>query len=113
MATWKKYYIGDRGPFYYDADLAVEDPDGDFSGENYHGVLTDGDQKASKFVKTGTGTDPDELTSHSDVDTKINGLSLSSTTETKTVVTDVDFVNETITTEDITYVTDVSLVGQP
>lgn len=42
MATWKKTYFGGVGPFYYDADETVSDPDGDFSGQNLEGLTTDG-----------------------------------------------------------------------
>jgi hypothetical protein len=113
MPTWKKYYIGGSGPFYYDEDRSVDDPDGDFAGENYNSVLTDGAAKAEKFTATGIGTDPEDLPTNSQVDTKLNNLSLSVTTTTKTVITGVDFTTETVTTEDITYVTNVTLNGQP
>lgn len=38
----RKVYIGSIGPFLYDDAEPINDPDGDFLGENYHGLITDG-----------------------------------------------------------------------
>lgn len=38
----KKLYIGGHGPFLYDDDANVDDPDGDFAGETQDGFQTDG-----------------------------------------------------------------------
>ncbi len=109
MATWKKYYMGDRGPFYYDADRSINDPDGDFSGESEQGFLSDGPIKADSYKASSESSDPDSLTTNNQVDQKINNASVSLTTQTVTVVTGVDFAAETVTTQDITFVTDISI----
>ena len=41
MAT-KKVYFGSSGPFLYDDTAALNDPDGDFAGENVQSLITDG-----------------------------------------------------------------------
>lgn len=41
--TIRKAYIGSLGPFYYDDAEAINDPDGDFAGENQRGLTTDGE----------------------------------------------------------------------
>lgn len=38
----KKLYIGGHGPFLYDDDANVDDPDGDFAGETQDGFQTEG-----------------------------------------------------------------------
>lgn len=38
----RKLYIGSVGPFLYDDDVAIDDPEGDFAGEDHCGVVTDG-----------------------------------------------------------------------
>ncbi len=38
----KKVYLGSIGPFIFDDEDLVDDPDGDFSGETVGGLLTDG-----------------------------------------------------------------------
>jgi len=38
----KKYYIGSRGPFFYDDATPIDDPDGDFAGEDNCALVTDG-----------------------------------------------------------------------
>ena len=38
----KKYYIGSLGPFFYDDAKAIDDPDGDFAGEDNKAIVTDG-----------------------------------------------------------------------
>ena len=40
--TERKYYVGSHGPFYYDDEDDIDDPDGDFSGEQRAGFVTDG-----------------------------------------------------------------------
>jgi len=40
--TEKKIYIGTHGPYYYDDADAVDDPDGDFSGEHRRGFVSQG-----------------------------------------------------------------------
>ena len=40
--TEKKIYIGSVGPFLYNDDNLISDPDGDFSGEYHQGLATDG-----------------------------------------------------------------------
>jgi hypothetical protein len=40
--TLRKFYIGSHGPFLYDDDDDINDPDGDFSGETHGGIVTDG-----------------------------------------------------------------------
>ncbi len=93
--AWRKLYIGDQGPFYYDDEVLVDDPDGDFPGETQHAILTAGGLKiggveyATRLV--------DALTN------------VTVNTSTVTVVTGVDFGAETVTTEDITFVTGVNL----
>lgn len=39
----KKIYIGSVGPLLYDDTDDINDADGDFSGESYKGLMTDGD----------------------------------------------------------------------
>ncbi len=43
--TIRKYYIGSLGPFLYDDTDLINDPDGDFAGEDLHGFITDGPVK--------------------------------------------------------------------
>lgn len=50
----KKLYIGGHGPFLYDDDANVDDPDGDFAGETQDGFQTDGQ------VYVGTAPTKDE-----------------------------------------------------
>lgn len=38
----KKVYIGSVGPFVYDDEKDINDPDGDFSGETQQAIRTDG-----------------------------------------------------------------------
>lgn len=109
MTTWKKYYIGDQGPFYYDADRLIEDPDGDFVGSPERAISSDGGGSLESLSITGTPTNDTDVARKQDVDQAVEDLSLKLTTKTKTVVTDVDFSAETVTTENITYVTDVEL----
>jgi hypothetical protein len=40
--TLRKFYIGSHGPFYFDDEDDIDDPDGDFSGEQRAGFVTDG-----------------------------------------------------------------------
>lgn len=109
MATFKKYYIGDRGPFYYDADRAIEDPDGDFVGENEKPITSDGSSSMAQMTLTEAPVDPTDVVRLQELTDQINGLSLTVTTATIDVVTDVDFVGETTTKQTVTYVTDVIL----
>jgi hypothetical protein len=37
----KKFYVGTFGPFIFDNTDPVDDPDGDFAGENYHSFTSD------------------------------------------------------------------------
>ena len=38
----RKLYVGSVGPFLYDDATAIDDPEGDFAGEDHCGVVTDG-----------------------------------------------------------------------
>lgn len=49
MAT-KKYYLGSIGPYYYDDATSVDDPDGDFSGEDQGGFVSDGAIKTNDLT---------------------------------------------------------------
>jgi len=40
--TERKVYIGSFGPFLFDDTDSIDDPDGDFSGMSYKGLVTDG-----------------------------------------------------------------------
>ena len=104
----RKYYIGDVGPLFFDDESPVDDPDGDFAGEDRIALRTEGSIRAS-----GEDTHEDSLTTKSTVDTldryaknhAVEHLPAGSdpvATKTVTVVTGVDFVGETITTKDIT-----------
>ena len=52
----KKYYIGSTGPFLYDDAKAIDDPDGDFAGENNRALVTDG-----QLIVGQAPTDSDEV----------------------------------------------------
>jgi hypothetical protein len=38
----RKFYVGSLGPFEYDDTDAIDDADGDFSGESYNAIVTSG-----------------------------------------------------------------------
>jgi len=38
----RKVYLGSFGPYFYDDEVPIVDPDGDFVGYNRSGILTDG-----------------------------------------------------------------------
>jgi len=38
----KKLYIGSLGPYFYDDAVALDDPDGDFAGEDHQAIVSDG-----------------------------------------------------------------------
>jgi len=44
----KKIYFGSLGPYLYDDNDDIDDPDGDFAGESYKSVMTDGQLKVSE-----------------------------------------------------------------
>jgi hypothetical protein len=52
--TLRKYYMGGMGPYLYDDEVDVLDPDGDFPGCVQSGMLTDGPIKTTK-TPTATG----------------------------------------------------------
>ena len=57
--TERKIYIGSVGPFLYDDADPIDDQDGDFSGENYHGLLSDGNVFAANIDQDlSTGASP-------------------------------------------------------
>lgn len=90
----RKLYLGDQGPFYYDDEVPIDDPDGDFAGELQHAILTEGGLKiggveyATKFI---------------DVVTNVTAE-----TQTITVVTQADPEE----TEEITFVTGINVTLQ-
>lgn len=45
-----KYYLGGMGPFLYDDTIPLLDPEGDFPGENQHGLITDGPVKVDNVL---------------------------------------------------------------
>ena len=49
----RKIYIGSVGPFLYDDDAPIHDQDGDFAGEDFAGVVTDG-----QLLVEGSPTNP-------------------------------------------------------
>jgi len=112
--TLRKFYLGTVGPLLYDDEDPVNDPDGDFAGEGYVAVRTDGSFRAS-----GVDDHPDSLMSRAAVEGEVETLEdyiedhgsrhahdgpdpTPIPTKVVTVVTSVDFANETITTEDVT-----------
>lgn len=66
MAT-RKLYIGSHGPFLYDDESPIDDPDGDFSGETVNTVMTDGPVKT-----THTPTDPEDMIRLEDLNRYLN-----------------------------------------
>lgn len=58
----KKVYIGSVGPFLYDDANPIDDTDGDFSGSNYQGILTDGGIQTTK-----TAADPNDVVRYGDI----------------------------------------------
>lgn len=88
----RKFYLGDQGPFYYDDEVLVNDPDGDFAGELQHAILTEGGLKVGGVEYATTLVDV------------VTGLNVF--TQTVTVVTQAD----PEITEDITFVTSVTPV---
>lgn len=104
----RKLYLGDQGPFYYDDEVPVNDPDGDFDGELQHAILSEGGLKVggveyeTKFIDLVSA-----VTSDDESKTLLNDVTVN--TQTITVVTDVDFASETVTTENITFVTGINL----
>ena len=52
--TIRKVYFGSLGPFLYDDSDAINDPDGDFSGEDLHGMITDGPVKTTNTPTAAT-----------------------------------------------------------
>jgi hypothetical protein len=56
--TIKKVYIGSIGPFEYDDSELIDDPDGDFAGENKQAVRSNGvvQGSAGAFVGGSSGS---------------------------------------------------------
>ena len=53
----KKVYFGSLGPFVYDDTVLVNDPDGDFAGEDHQSITTDGQM----FIESTPVTDKEVL----------------------------------------------------
>jgi hypothetical protein len=45
----RKLYLGDRGPYLFDDDVLISDPDGDFVGLNQVAAISDGNIVAAEF----------------------------------------------------------------
>lgn len=58
----QKLYVGSVGPFLYNDVDTINDPDGDFSGANYHGIATTG----QIYVETAP-TDPNHVMRFGDI----------------------------------------------
>jgi hypothetical protein len=71
----KKVYIGSMGPFVFDDAETINDPDGDFSGENQIGLRSDENVKAPEFE--GVLISAIQVTSLADPSTELNPLSSS------------------------------------
>lgn len=101
--TQRKLYIGSVGPFLYDDEDPINDEDGEFAGESFTGMRTNGSVRASLVDEH-----PDALTKKGDFNNHgsrhaHNGADPTPIpTKVVTVVTAVDFENETVTTEDVT-----------
>lgn len=66
--TERKVYIGTLGPFYYDDAEVLGDPDGDFVGENYKGIITDGSLLATTAEVLTSPASADGVVRQADLD---------------------------------------------
>jgi hypothetical protein len=75
----KKVYFGSVGPFVYDDTVSINDPDGDFAGEDHHAITTDGGMIINDSEYTGSGSDMDDAISKAHVqgtDTSVGALTI-------------------------------------
>ena len=70
----KKVYIGSMGPFLFDDTDPIDDQDGDFTGENHQGMITDAEVYASNIdqdLSTGASPEFENITINTTINTTI------------------------------------------